>query len=210
VRPAGVMGATKRACEIYCQAFASISQTKFLSVRFGNVLGSEGSVVPIFLEQIARGGPVTITHPEMQRYFMTIPEAVTLVLQATALGESGQIMVLEMGDPIKIVDLARQLITLSANNEHEIAIEFVGLRPGEKLMEEFHGSTEQYSQTAHNKILVFNPNLWPPNGALDKIDSAIELMQPNLDDAQVRQILHEIVPEYQSEFDAKPLIKQRN
>lgn len=209
VRPAGVMGATKRACEIYCQAFASISQTKFLSVRFGNVLGSEGSVVPIFLEQIARGGPITITHPDMQRYFMTIPEAVTLVLQATALGESGQIMVLEMGDPIKIVDLARQLIMLSANDENEIPIEFVGLRPGEKLMEELHGSTELYSQTAHNKILVFNPNSWPPNGALDRIDSAIELMQPNIDDAQVRQILHEIVPEYQSDFDATPLMKQR-
>ena len=117
--------------------------------------------MPIFLEQIARGGPVTVTHPEMQRYFMTIPEAVTLVLQATALGESGQIMVLEMGDPVKIVDLARQLIMLSGNNENEIPIEFVGLRPGEKLMEELYGSTELYSQTAHNKILVFNPNSWP-------------------------------------------------
>jgi FlaA1/EpsC-like NDP-sugar epimerase len=202
VRPAGVMGATKRACEIYCQAFSSLSQTKFLSVRFGNVLGSEGSVVPIFLEQIARGGPVTVTHPEMQRYFMTIPEAVTLVLQATALGESGQIMVLEMGDPVKIVDLARQLIMLSGNNENQIPIEFVGLRPGEKLMEELFGSTELYSQTAHNKILVFNPNSWPPNGALNRIDSAIDLMQPNIDDVQVRQILHEIVPEYQADFES--------
>jgi len=157
------------------------------------------------LEQIARGGPVTVTHPEMQRYFMTIPEAVTLVLQATALGESGQIMVLEMGDPVKIVDLAKQLITLSANNEAEIAIEFVGLRPGEKLMEELHGSTEQFSKTAHDKILIFNPNSVPPGDALNRIDSAIDLMRPDISEVQVRQILHEIVPEYQVAVDSAPL-----
>jgi len=208
VRPAGVMGATKRACEIYCQALSFVSRTKFLSVRFGNVLASEGSVVPIFMEQIARGGPVTVTHPEMQRYFMTIPEAVTLVLQATALGDSGQIMVLEMGDPIKIVDLARQLITLSGRDQREIPIEFVGLRPGEKLMEELHCSTESCSQTAHSKILVFNSNSGPHDDAIKKIDSAVDLIRPGTDEIEVRRILHEIVPEYQTSVDTAALVKQ--
>ena len=124
VNPVSVMGATKRVCEIYCQAFGRVSRTRFLSVRFGNVLASEGSVVPIFMDQIARGGPVTITHPEMRRYFMTIPEAVTLVLQATALGESGQIMVLNMGDPVKIVDLVHQLFQIRGktrgSNSHRV------------------------------------------------------------------------------------------
>ena len=157
VNPISVMGATKRVCEIYCQAFGRVSRTRFLSVRFGNVLASEGSVVPIFMDQIARGGPVTITHPEMQRYFMTIPEAVTLVLQATALGESGQIMVLNMGDPIKIVDLVHQLFQLVGKQEGEIPIEFIGLRPGEKLFEELCQDSEICIETSHAKIKDLQP-----------------------------------------------------
>jgi len=163
-------------------------------------------VVPIFLEQIAKGGPVTVTHPEVRRYFMTIPEAVTLVLQATALGESGQIMMLEMGDPVKIVDLARQLISLAGKTEDEVPIEFVGLRPGEKLNEELHCSTESCVRTAHSKIQVFNPYSKPPVDTIEMIDSAVNLMQPDTDAAEVRRILGQIVSEYQPLSPVDPIV----
>jgi FlaA1/EpsC-like NDP-sugar epimerase len=155
VNPTSVMGATKRVAEMAVQSRNNASQTRHVVVRFGNVLGSAGSVVPLFREQIARGGPVTITHPEMRRYFMTIPEAAQLVLQAGALAAGGEIFVLDMGDPVKIVDLAYDLIELSGMRpDADIQIEFTGLRPGEKLFEELLFSGEAFDKTPHPKILV--------------------------------------------------------
>jgi FlaA1/EpsC-like NDP-sugar epimerase len=154
VRPTSVMGASKRAAEIYVQSRARFSQTRFVTVRFGNVLGSAGSVVPIFKKQIAAGGPVTVTHPDMERYFMTIPEATQLVLQAGTMGAGGEIFILDMGEPVKIVDLARDLIRLSGFSEDEMRIEFSGVRPGEKLFEELSTEEEAAHRTHHPKILV--------------------------------------------------------
>ena len=155
VRPKNVLGQTKAICEWIVGAAAAREQngTAFISVRFGNVLGSSGSVVPLFRQQIARGGPVTVTHPEMTRYFMTIPEAVQLIIQAGAIGESGDVFVLDMGQPVKIVEVARNMIRLSGKEpERDIAIEYIGVRPGEKLHEELWGAGEDAVPTAHPKI----------------------------------------------------------
>ncbi len=150
VNPTNVMGATKRAAELVVSAMAAGHPgTRFMAVRFGNVLGSSGSVIPKFKEQIARGGPVTVTHPEIIRYFMTIPEASRLVLQAAAIGESGQVLVLDMGEPVKIVELARTMIRLAGRSEREIRIEFTGLRPGEKMYEELLTDVDGTEQSAH-------------------------------------------------------------
>ena len=153
VRPTSMMGATKRVAELVIGAFQKEYGTKFVAVRFGNVLGSNGSVVPIFKEQIAAGGPVTITHPEMRRYFMTIPEAAQLVLQAFSIGKGGEVFVLDMGEPVKIVDLARNLILLSGlQPDRDIKIQFTGVRPGEKLFEELKLQDEHLVPTSHSKI----------------------------------------------------------
>ncbi len=197
VNPTSVMGATKRVCEIYLSAFGRMSQTKFLSVRFGNVLASEGSVVPLFLEQIARGGPITVTHPEIRRYFMTIPEATTLVLQAAALGHSGRILVLDMGEPIKVVDMAHQLIQLVGKKPEEIPIEFVGLRPGEKMTEELAGKDAILLDTAHSKIKIYEDNRDNYLETIKQIEGAVELVGRAMDGDRVRRILMEIAPEYQ-------------
>jgi FlaA1/EpsC-like NDP-sugar epimerase len=155
VNPSSVMGSCKRLAEQYVQAFAASSKCRFVTVRFGNVLDSSGSVVPIFREQIARGGPVTITHPDITRYFMLIPEAAQLVLQAGAMGQGGEIFVLDMGEPVRIVDLANDMIRLSGLRVGEdIEIQIVGLRPGEKLYEELYDASECHQRTSHPKIMV--------------------------------------------------------
>lgn len=156
VNPTSIMGSSKRIAEMYVQDLAKTSKTQFVTVRFGNVLASEGSVVPIFKKQIAEGGPVTVTHPEMKRYFMTIPEASQLVLQAATMGKGGEIFVLDMGEPVKIVDLAKELITLSGfSPDEDIEIKFTGIRPGEKLFEELSIAGEDMQATKHPKIAIW-------------------------------------------------------
>ncbi len=154
VNPTSIMGASKRAAELYVQSMSQRSSTQFITVRFGNVLGSAGSVIPLFQEMITKGGPVFVTHPEMKRYFMTIPEAAQLVVQAGTIGSGGEIFVLDMGEPVKIVDLARDLIKLSGLREDDIEIKFTGLRPGEKLFEEIALGEEAVDRTRHPKIYV--------------------------------------------------------
>jgi FlaA1/EpsC-like NDP-sugar epimerase len=154
VNPTSVMGATKRLAELVCQCLQQRGATRYVSVRFGNVLGSAGSVVPKFRAQIARGGPVTVTHPEVRRYFMSIPEATQLVLQAALMGHGGEIYVLDMGEPIRIADLARDLIRLSGYGEEDIRIVYTGLRPGEKLYEELLCNDENSTGTTHPKLRV--------------------------------------------------------
>jgi FlaA1/EpsC-like NDP-sugar epimerase len=193
VNPTSVMGASKRVAEIYVQALSQRSDTKFVTVRFGNVLGSAGSVIPIFKEQIAAGGPVTVTHPEMQRYFMTIPEASQLVLQAGAMGEGGEIFVLDMGKPVKIADLARDLITLSGfEPDVDIAVEFTGMRPGEKLFEELSVDAEHAVKTRHPKIFVgrFRPFPW------EQLQRQLKELGELAEREDVRRKFREIVPEY--------------
>lgn len=167
VNPSNFMGASKRVVELLVQDAAKRSGRGFVAVRFGNVLGSEGSVVPLFKQQIAAGGPVTVTHPDVERYFMTIPEAVQLVIQAAVLGKGGEIFVLDMGDPVKIVDLAHDLITLSGlQPERDIEIVYTGLRPGEKIEEVLFNEAESYTLTAHEKIFVVTEAMPIESGAL--------------------------------------------
>ena len=196
VNPSSVMGATKRVAEIVCQVRAQRSKTRFVTVRFGNVLGSNGSVIPIFKEQIARGGPVTVTHPDMQRYFMTIPEASQLVMQAGAMGQGGEIFILDMGRPVKIVDLARDLITLSGlRPEEDISIQFTGVRPGEKLFEELSTSAEHSDKTKHPKIFIgrIATRAWEDVvGEIDRLVSSADSASAD----ELRSGLGRVVPEY--------------
>jgi FlaA1/EpsC-like NDP-sugar epimerase len=196
INPTSVMGASKRICEMYCGSYSYISKTVFMAVRFGNVIGSEGSVIPIFIDQINKGGPVTVTHPDVERYFMTIPEAVTLVLQAAAIGSPGQVLMLEMGSPIKIVDLARQLIALAGKTEEDIPIRFIGLKPGEKLFEELNYSAEMCIPTEHKKITIWKSPAEKSRDIIQKVDSCLEKSDWSPDGSEIRAVMRELVPEY--------------
>ncbi|WP_456376799.1 polysaccharide biosynthesis protein [Thiolapillus sp.] len=195
VNPANVMGASKRAAEIYCQNFNHRSSTNFITVRFGNVLGSTGSVIPLFKEQIKSGGPVSVTHPDMERYFMTTREACQLIMQASVLGEGGEIFVLDMGQPVRIQYLAEQLIRLSGKKPGEdIAIEYIGLRPGEKLYEELFHEQESLQATAHEKILQARcrPVSWEE---LARIMEDVETACNDYDCMKLSDLLTRLVPE---------------
>ena len=196
VNPTSLMGSSKRVAEMYIQELNNTSNTHFVTVRFGNVLGSNGSVVPIFKKQIANGGPVTVTHPDMKRYFMTIPEASQLVLQAATMGEGGEIFVLDMGEPVKIVDLARELITLSGfKPDEEIEITFTGLRPGEKLFEELSIEGEGMMATKHSKIGVWKNIPMDRRKLLEGIKELVEVA-PMQDHAKVVEKVKQLIPEY--------------
>ena len=196
VNPSSVMGASKRVCEMLLQSASQRSATRFCAVRFGNVLGSDGSVIPLFQRQLQRGGPLTVTHPEARRYFMTIPEAVRLVLQAGAMGKGGELFLLDMGEQVRIQDLARQLVRLAGLREGEdIDIVFTGLRPGEKLFEELHSHTEKTRITRHERILAWELD------SIEEIDlraavGELESIAREGDPEAVKRQLHAIVPEY--------------
>jgi len=198
VNPTNVMGATKRLAEMVCQALQTGSNTRFEMVRFGNVLGSAGSVIPKFQEQIDKGGPVTVTHPEMVRYFMSIPEAAQLVLQAASMGLGGEIFVMDMGEPVKIVDLAHDMIRLSELSESEIRIVYTGLRPGEKLFEELLADDEHTRPTPHPKLRIAKAREVDP-GWLDGLLDWLRNDRILLGDSEVRRDLKRWVPEYQSQ-----------
>lgn len=195
VNPTNIMGASKRICEMIIQMMNHHSKTDFVAVRFGNVLGSNGSVIPLFKKQIEQGGPVTVTHPEIIRYFMTIPEAVSLVLQAGALAKGGEIFVLDMGEPVKILDLAKNLIRLSGYKPFEdIAIEFTGLRPGEKLYEELLMSEEGLKETENKLIHIGRPIEFDEEKFRRQLEELKEIADQ--DSGKIRQKVREIVPTY--------------
>lgn len=202
VNPTSVMGATKRACELVVSALADNSETRFITVRFGNVLGSSGSVVPLFREQIKRGGPVTVTHPDINRFLMMIPEAVQLVLQAASIGEGGEIFVLDMGEPIKIVDLARNLIMLSGfEPDKDIKIEYVGLRPGEKLYEELFDKSENVASTSAEKVMKAVPTFHMARDEAEKFGDDLEGLLVNKDTRGMMAKLVGVVKNYTPETD---------
>jgi FlaA1/EpsC-like NDP-sugar epimerase len=205
VRPTNVMGATKRVAEHIVRHAAHAHRRNFVAVRFGNVLGSQGSVVPIFAKQIKDGGPVTVTHPEMRRYFMTIPEAVQLVLQAGALGRGGELFMLDMGEPVRVLDLARDMIRLSGlEEETDIQIKFTGIRPGEKLYEEMFFSDEFAERTAHPKVLRAQ-NGEPTRLEMGAIEELIAAAESHSDDLVLRERLSRVVPEFSPHGWVAPL-----
>jgi len=196
VNPTSVMGTTKRIGEAMIQCKASVSQTRFAAVRFGNVLGSQGSVVPLFKRQIAQGGPITVTHPEAMRYFMTISEAVQLIIQAAGLGRGGEIFILDMDRPVKILDLAKDMIRLSGLDEGDIEIKLIGWRPGEKLCEELLTAEEEINATVHRKIFVARPNSIDATQLWQELEELEELALGS-DAEAIKRKLKQIVPGYQ-------------
>ena len=201
VNPTNIMGATKRLCELIIQAKNKVSKTEYAAVRFGNVLGSNGSVVPLFKKQIAKGGPVTVTHKEITRFFMTIPEAVSLVLQAMSGAKGGEIFVLDMGEPVKIYDMAVKLIKLSGlEPDVDIQIKVTGLRPGEKLYEELLMAEEGLTETKHDKIHVARPS----NIDMEKLEAKLAKLQHLLDNTnneqkdEIKDVISEVVPTYRN------------
>jgi FlaA1/EpsC-like NDP-sugar epimerase len=205
VNPTSVMGACKRLAELVVQAHAARSATRCITVRFGNVLDSAGSVVPLFREQIARGGPLTVTHPEVTRYFMTIPEACQLILQAAVQGRGGEIFALDMGEPVRIRDLADQMIRLAGKQPgRDVSIVYTGLRPGEKLFEELFHPQENYASTAHAKLFLAQPRALEPqqlDAALREAHAAVDAF----DEEALRRMLGRLLPAFQpGHADALP------
>lgn len=198
VNPTNVMGASKRIAEIYTQTLCSLNKTKFITTRFGNVLGSNGSVIPRFRQQIESGGPVTVTHPEVTRYFMTIPEACQLVLQAGALGKGGEIFIFDMGSSVKIVDLAKKMIKIyGLKLGQDISLKFTGLRPGEKLYEELLNDKENTMPTVHEKIMMAKVRQYEPEFIIPKIEKLI-ISLANHDNMDIVTQMKDIVPEFSS------------
>ena len=195
VNPCNVMGATKRAAEMILQAKSKTSKTQFSAVRFGNVLGSNGSVIPIFRKQIEDGGPVTVTHPDVTRYFMTIPEAVQLVIQTGAMAKGGEIFILDMGQPVKIIELAENIIKLSGYKPYEdIDIQIIGLRPGEKLYEELLLKEEGIQETIHNKIYIGKPLEIDNQLLIDQLEELSEIIDK--DNKTIKEFLRKMIPTY--------------
>ena len=206
VHPTNVMGATKRIAEMFVESVSTRHDVRFLAVRFGNVLGSSGSVIPIFQEQIARGGPVTVTHPEVTRYFMSIPEAAQLILQAASMGSGGETFILDMGTPVRILDLAKDLIHLNGlEPEKDIPIQFIGLRPGEKLIEELITEEEGIVSTAHEKIMALRGRAKDHEALKSGIVDLLAVAK-TYNHALIKKKIHDLVPEYNPEDDASPSV----
>ena len=206
VNPTNIMGATKRICELIVQYYSRHSRTGFVAVRFGNVLGSSGSVIPLFMKQIAEGGPVTVTDPEIMRFFMTIPEAARLVIQAGGMAKGGEIFVLDMGEPVKIVDLARNLIRLSGfRPDEDIKIQYTGLRPGEKLYEELLLDSEGGCQkTSHELIYIGSPIRFEEDTFLTKIEALRKVA--GVDNPKMLELVHDLVPTYSGHAEKTDLL----
>jgi FlaA1/EpsC-like NDP-sugar epimerase len=206
VNPTSVMGATKRTAELILQSYSAKSRIKLVTVRFGNVLGSFGSVIPIFQQQIARGGPVTITHPGMKRFFMTIPESVKLILEAARMGNSNEIFVLDMGEPIKLINIARRLIKLSGfEPDKDIQVKVVGTRPGEKIEEELWNKGEVPVRTSHRKIMMAMGNHYNHWDLMDRNIRALDAYANEGNVEKIYETLHRIIPEFCSATARKPL-----
>ena len=199
VNPTSVMGATKRLAEIIVQSFSStLNDTCFVVTRFGNVLGSNGSVVPLFKKQIQNGGPVTVTHPDMIRYFMTIAEACQLVLEASVMAEGGEVFVFDMGEPVKIVDLARNMIRLAGYTpDVDMKIQFIGERPGEKLYEDLFSDSEEMKETHHEKIMISKENVHSISEA-ENIIAKLQALENFYEPELFKVVIKDLLPEYQS------------
>jgi FlaA1/EpsC-like NDP-sugar epimerase len=204
VNPTNVMGATKRAAEMLVQGLNEASRTRFVTVRFGNVLDSAGSVIPLFREQIKMGGPVTVTHPDITRYFMTIPEACQLIMQAASVGKGGEVFVLNMGEPVKVGYLAEQMIRLSGKQPGvDISIDYIGLRPGEKMHEELFHDQERLAPTGHAKLLLAQSRPLDRRWLVKTLDDLAQACAA-FDDDRIERCLRQLVPEFEQPGDLSP------